>query len=132
MSQSLHAPLSDDSPNEENDDGADDRADQTGAFPWRIPAERLPEIAGNDSAYDAQDCCQDEAGGRIFTRHDELGDYSGDKPDYGHSDDSHRLLFEGFRREPGSDMTIHPGVVARTQRSRAETFDGVDLFKRKT
>ena len=61
----LHAPLGDESPDKENDNGADDCADEPGTLAGRIPSKRLPEIARNDRSHDAEDRRQHETRGLV-------------------------------------------------------------------
>src|SRR5262245_19051232 len=91
----LCAPLGDDSPDEENDESADDGADEPRTLTGRIPPERLPEIARNDCSHDAEDCRQHETRGLVAARHDELSDHASDKPNDDRPDDTHRLLLRG-------------------------------------
>jgi hypothetical protein len=67
--------------NKKNDDRADHRADQTGSFARSVPAEHLSEVAGYESANDAEDGGEDEPLRLIGSRHHELGDNARDKPD---------------------------------------------------
>src|SRR4030095_1279603 len=88
----LHAPLGDDAPYKEDDNGPNDGADEPGTLAGRIPPERLSEIARNDGSHDAEDRCQHETRGLVAGWHDEPRDYAGDKPKDTSPDDSHRLL----------------------------------------
>src|SRR5678815_2944274 len=85
----LYAPLGDQSPDKENDNGADDSADEPGTLAGRIPSKRLPEIARNECSHDAEDCRQHETRGLVAARHDELSDHAGDKSNDDRPDDSH-------------------------------------------
>src|SRR5262249_30280950 len=92
-SRLLHAPLRDESPDKENDNGADDGADEPCTLAGRIPSEGLAEKARNECAHDAEDCRQHETLGLVgATRHDELSDHAGDKPNDDRPDDTHGLL----------------------------------------
>src|SRR4029079_2430578 len=88
----LGAPLCDEAPHEEHDDGADHRADESGAFARCVPSERLSEIARDERADDAEDRRHDESRRLVVARHDELRDDACDEPDDDRPDDSHRSL----------------------------------------
>src|SRR5215207_2477473 len=79
-------------PDEKHDDGADHRAEQTGALAGSVPAERLTKIRGNEGADDPEYRRQDEARRLVWARHDELGDHPRDEADDDGPDDSHCLL----------------------------------------
>src|SRR4051794_25318408 len=72
----------------QDDDGADHRADETGALVRPIPADRLAEPARDERADDAEYGGYDEPAG-IAPRGEELGDEPGEKADDDHSDDMH-------------------------------------------
>src|SRR5215468_5755756 len=72
-----------------NDDRANHRTDQTGSFARSVPAEHLSEEAGYEGANDAEDGGEDKPLRLIGSRHDELGDNSGDKPDDDRPNDTH-------------------------------------------
>src|SRR6185436_18884543 len=61
----LYTSLGDDSPDKENDDGTDDRADEAGALAGCVPSKRLPEIARHDRSHDAEDRRQHETRGLV-------------------------------------------------------------------
>ena len=88
----LHAPLGDESPDKENDNGADDCADEPGTLAGRIPPKCLPEIARNDRSHDAENRRQHETRRLVLARHDELSDHPGDKPNDDRPDNTHGLL----------------------------------------
>src|ERR1700754_400544 len=75
------APPCDQSPNQENDDRANDRTDEACAFVGAIPSNRLAEIGSDERADDAEDGGQDKAGWLVAAGGDELGDDAGDKTD---------------------------------------------------
>src|SRR6476661_7536595 len=89
---SLYSPLRDESPDTENDNGADDGTDEPGTLAGRIPSKRLPEIARNERSNDAENCRQHETRGFVAARHDELSDHAGDKPNDDRPDNTHSLL----------------------------------------
>jgi hypothetical protein len=74
-------PARDKSVNEQHDEGADDRADETGALPWSVPSERVPKIGCDERAHDAQDGRENEAGRLVVTGHDEFGNDTRDEAD---------------------------------------------------
>src|SRR5437879_5931168 len=68
-------------PDEQDDHGADDRADETRGLVGLIPADGLPEIGRDEGAADAEQRGEDEALRLIGPMPDQLGDHAGDKPD---------------------------------------------------
>src|SRR5688572_15103401 len=82
----------DEAPHKEDDNGANDSADEAGAFAGPIPSHRLPEIARHERSHDAENCRQYETRGLVFARHDEFGNYACYKPNDDRPDDTHGLL----------------------------------------
>ena len=61
--------------------------DEAGALIRAIPAYRLAQVSGYKSAHYAENCCEDESGGFVLARRDELRDYPCDEPDDDRPDD---------------------------------------------
>ena len=61
-------------PDQKHDDGAHDGADQPRAFTGLIPADRLPDIGGDERADDPQDGGQDKSRRFIRAGVQKLGD----------------------------------------------------------
>src|SRR3954468_19821 len=88
----------DQAPDNKDDHGADDGADQPRAFTGLVPADRLPKVGGDERTHDSQDGGQDEAGRFIRPGMEKLGDNPGNEADDDSPDDAHGwLLFENRR-----------------------------------
>ena len=68
-------------PEREDDDSSNHCANKAGTFARAVKSKGLAEIAGDEGADDAQDCCQYETRGLILAGHEKLGDDASDKPD---------------------------------------------------
>src|SRR5262245_17081813 len=76
-------------PDQQQNHGSHDRADETGALAGVIPAKRLPEESRDDGADDAENGRQHETGRLVFAGRDQLRDNARDEPDDDGPDDAH-------------------------------------------
>src|SRR5688500_5066423 len=83
-------------PDRQDDDRADHRADESGPFIRAIPAQGLPEEGGEEGADDAEDRGDDEAGRFVGSAHDHLRDDAGKKTDDDRPEDAHGPSFRGW------------------------------------
>src|SRR3954447_14100751 len=91
----------DQAPDNKDDHGADDGADQPRAFTGLVPADRLPEVGGDERAHDSQDGGQDEARRFIWPGMEKLGNNPGNEADDDSPDDAHDwLLFLTLQAPP--------------------------------
>ena len=72
----------------ENDNCADNGTNKTRPFELVVPAHRLTDERGNESACNSQDRRHDEPARFIVARHDELCDDTGNKADHDCPDNS--------------------------------------------
>src|SRR3954471_17001773 len=94
-------PPGDQAPDDKDDHGADDGADQPRTFTGLVPANRLPKVGGDEGAHDPQDGGQDEAGRFIRPGMEKLGNNSGNEADDDSPDDAHVwLLSPGNKAGP--------------------------------
>jgi hypothetical protein len=109
MMISLSAATGEHAPDDKYNDRADDGTNQAGTFTWRVPAKRLPEKRSDECANDTKDGGQDESRRLVGARHDELGDYTGDKANEDCPNNSHKNL-------------PHPAGARRHKFARALSF----------
>src|SRR3954465_79394 len=81
-------------PDDEHDDGADDRAEEARALIRPVPADRLPEIGRDEGPDDADDRRHDEAARVVRRGGDGAGDQAATKPMMM----IHRMLMAGSGR----------------------------------
>src|SRR3954451_16100636 len=110
-------------PDDEQDDGADDRADEARALIRPVPADRLPEIGRDEGPDDADDRRHDEAARVVRRGRDGAGDQAGNETDDDDPQNAHGGLREGWpadKRVAGvavrSSSALSAGVFSRTNR----------------
>src|SRR4051794_10490684 len=89
----------DHAPDGQNDDRSDHGADEAGALPGAVPADRLAQVSGHEGADDAEQGGDDEAR-RIAAGMQELGDESRQETDDDGADDTHAMTLRSHPDKP--------------------------------
>lgn len=88
----FHARVADDMvddkpvPDEQDDHGADSRADKTGSLIEPVPADGLANKGGNECADNLQNSCKNKTSRAIRSRRYKTRDEAGDEPDHNDPD----------------------------------------------
>src|SRR6187397_543177 len=102
---------------DQHDDRPYDGADEARAFVRTIPAHGLTEPCRDERADDAEDGGEDETGGLVASRHDELRDHARDKADDDGPEDAHvdlRSVGAGRYRAKSASVGSRPCGVYRS------------------
>src|ERR1700716_417875 len=105
--------------NKQHDNGAHHGADQSRAFAWPIPAERLAQIGRNERTHDSQNRGEDKAGWLVVSRHDEFRDHARYESNNDGPKNAHVMILTLFRFSAGDGRQAYSDRRPREARATA-------------